>query len=742
MDFEAGFPRRVADAQGQVEPELSQDRWVAVPLRVRASDPKGYANDFSLHDLVSQPGLRRWSEGWAWTHGNGTLGIYTFNQTNMLFGVVSTERGQAGTFLRFGGACMISGEPSALGRIAPGESVHLGTVRYQAVAGGYTEAAYAFRAMLAEQGCRFPKDYNPPVHWEQLYDMEGAWDDRPHRYTKAIVEREAQKGVAYSCEALYLDPGWDTEFGTFLWGEEWLGPRRQFVEEMRSKFGLQVSLHCPLATWVGESSMGPPGWGSWPKESQRTPPAGGLQPELSAPAVRNGRRNLARLPDAKATASSALSGFAIHKVEHLNDGWFGNRASWIAGELPAWAEIDLGGVYQVGEVRLGNDRAGQYADRAATKLRLLVATNYAADSSSSSWQTVAQLDGQSLLAERTFSFPPVRARWVRIEILQSEGGLPRLDEIEVYEAEPVDATEAAAFATSARRGPPPAPRDAGTRLCLGSKQYLDEAERRLLANCADGVAFVMYDGNGWNGGCLNPHHGHPVPYQKEDHVRANLELAQRVHAKYPKVLIEMHDMLAAGSPVRLTPVYYKYGLPRSYDENWGFELMWDSMDDLQQGRARSLYYYDLGCNVPIYLHITLKKDNESCVVLWWYASTCRHLGIGGTSPKPSVVAAQKQAMQRYRQLDRFFKRGEFYGLGEEIHLHVLPKEQALVLNVFNLSDEARPRRGSIPLAKLGLDPARAYVSSEGWAKVEGGVLKLDAEMAPWSARVAHLQGNK
>ena len=55
----------------------------------------------------------------------------------------------------------------------------------------------------------------------------------------------------------------------------------------------------------------------------------------------------------------------------------------------------------------------------------------------------------------------------------------------------------------------------------------------------------------------------------------------------PSVLIEMHDMLAGGSTERMTPVYYKYGLPGSYDENWGFELMWDPMADIRSGRART-----------------------------------------------------------------------------------------------------------------------------------------------------------
>ncbi len=289
-DFEAGFQRRVTDRSGDVLPELRNDRWVAVPLRVRATDSQGAANDFAIADLLTTPGYEptvdkdqhyirvrsrhRRSEGWAWTHNDSTLGIFVFNQENMLFSVVSTNREPDGATLRFGGACMISGEPAALTRIAPGQTVDLGLVRYESMAGGYMEALYAFRRMLDERGCRFPADYDPPVHWEQLYDMSGAWEDRLHRYTKAALEKEAAKGRAYSCEALYLDPGWDTDFGTFLWGEDWLGPRRRFVREIEGKYGLKLSLHCPLATWMSHQVQ----LGNWRgrnmAESGKAPGAG------------------------------------------------------------------------------------------------------------------------------------------------------------------------------------------------------------------------------------------------------------------------------------------------------------------------------------------------------------------------------------------------------------------------------------------------------------------------------------
>ncbi|MEW6253124.1 MAG: discoidin domain-containing protein, partial [Planctomycetota bacterium] len=680
-------------------------------------------------------------EGWAWTHGEHTLGIFAFCQEHMLFSVVTPETTPASKVLLFGGACMLGGEPAALTRIAAGQTIELGFTRYQTVRGGFTEAAHAFRALLDERGCRFPADYNPPVHWEQLYDMSGAWNDRPNQYTRAVLEKEAAKGRAFSCEALYLDPGWDTDFGTFLWGEAWLGPQRDFARLIEAQYGLKLALHCPLATWMSHPVVS---WGigavrSWPKAAARMAPPGG--PELRVPAMRDGRRNLALAPSAKPATSSVYQDGAlpIHQTAHLNDGWYGNTASWIAGRLPAWAEIDLGSEQRISRVVLSNDHLRQYSDRTITSLRVLVAMEYAADSAAPAWREVAQYRGEGFQSEEVLDFPPAEARWVRIDIPAGSAktleDVPRLDEIEVYEAAPAAEADARGFEQAARRGPAPAT-TAGSQICLASKQYLDEAERRLLACCAAGAIFLMFDGNGWNGGCLNPDHGHPVPYRMEDHARANLDLVQRIHAKYPRVLIELHDPIAGPNMARYVPVYYKYGLPGSFDENWAFELMWNPIDDLRAGRARSLYYYALGCNVPAYLHIDLRTDNAECIVLWWYASTCRHLGIGGTHPTPAVVEAQKQAMRLYRQWDRFFKRGEFHGLAEDVHFHVLPAENAFVVNVFNLSDEPATRTASIDLRKLGLDPQRTYAGSQDWGRVRDGRFELTITLPPWSARVA------
>ena len=584
-NFATGMRRRIADAVGRIAPELKNDRLIAIPFRHRPSDPSDFDIDFQLADLIQQPGREhrantgspswpqygylpsmQWaSEGWAWTHGEHTLGIFKFNQEAMEFGVLSPETDEDGLDLRFGGANMVAGDPSSLCNILPGQTIKLGLTRYETVKGDYKQAFYAFRAFLDENGCRFPKSYNPPVHWNELYDNPewhlssagepaGPRMTRQLTYTKSLIEEEAKKACEYNCESLYLDPGWDTDFGTFLWGEQWLGPRKQFIQEIRKRYGLGVSLHCPLATWVSRDRRGV---SNWPSDA-------------------------------------------------------------------------------------------------------------------------FQMDADG-------------------EIVEGE-------------------------------------------ICLGSQQYLNQAAKRLLDHCTDGIVFLMFDGNWWNGGCWNPKHGHPVPYRMEDHIRANVELARRIHEKYPGVLIEMHDMIAGGSVQRYTPVYYKYGLPGSYDENWGFELMWEPMEDIRSGRACSLYYYNLGCNVPIYLHIDLRDDNEHCLVLWWYASTCRHLGIGGTHNNPAVAQAQKLAMKKYHQLEQFYKRGEFYGMHQEAHVHVLREEQAFVVNLFNLSDESRIVSGTIGFEEMSLTRDSWYINPKGGEfDSHSGTFSISHRMPPWSAEVIEVR---
>lgn len=731
-DLVIGLTRAAAD--------LGADRFAAMPLRRRADRLE--AQDYSTAQILTEPGWEYrhnaafsrpksapaphyFAEGWVWAHGTELVAIYSHAAEVMRWSVVAPEGADR---LRFGGLSMVSGQPDALASLPAGASLDLGVTRYVSLRGGWADAAAVYRAWLDSLGYRFPADFDPPVHWEQLYDMEGDWNDRPRRYTLAKLELQAQQGVAYHTEALYLDPGWDTTFGSLLWGP-WLGTPAGFVADLAARHGLKTSLHCPLAPWstTPGMGMGPVNTADWPAAALRQPPDLAAPDELRAPALRDGRRNLALLPAATASASSTIAGYAIHQVAHLIDGWAGNSNSWVAETMPAWVEIDLGAAYTLGAVRLGNDDSQAYHDRQTVGLTVRLAAEPDA------WVTVAE-DTAPLTTARELTFAPTRARWVRLELAASLGNSARLDEVEVLEATALPARDHAAWEASVRRGEPGPAASANEPLfCFGSQQYLAAAEQRLLDLAAAGVTFFMYDGTWYSGDCADPAHGHPIPYRVSDHLRACLDLCRRVKAQYPDIVIELHDMLAGGDRPRMTPVYYGYA-PDTYDDNWGFELMWDPMADLRQGRGLALYDYNLGCNIPAYLHIDLRKDNQHAVMLWWFASTCRHLGIGGTHADPVAAAAQREAMAYYARHAAHFKRGEFHGLSEEVHVHSL--DGSAVVNAFNLSDEPRRIIARRPLAALDLPTDRALTSDQPWLTVADGQLRIAVDLPPWGAAVA------
>ena len=90
-------------------------------------------------------------------------------------------------------------------------------------------------------------------------------------------------------------------------------------------------------------------------------------------------------------------------------------------------------------------------------------------------------------------------------------------------------------------------------------------------------------------------------------------------------------------------------------------------------------------------------------------------------------------MKLYSQLQDFFKRGDFYGINEEIHIHTLPEKQESVINIFNLSDSAKVTEGSITLKEIGLDPEKNYSADKDWIIISKGKLTIRKEMKPWDA---------
>ncbi len=87
---------------------------------------------------------------------------------------------------------------------------------------------------------------------------------------------------------------------------------------------------------------------------------------------------------AKASASGTLPGYAIHKLEHLNDGKTGNDHSWISSTVGAgWVQLDLPASTRIQRAVWSRDRTGTLGDRVVTGYRIEAATE------PGRWATVA-----------------------------------------------------------------------------------------------------------------------------------------------------------------------------------------------------------------------------------------------------------------------------------------------------------------------------------------------------------------
>ena len=101
--------------------------------------------------------------------------------------------------------------------------------------------------------------------------------------------------------------------------------------------------------------------------------SGGAQPCIDEWEVlrEDGVNVAAAARGAKASASSTLPGYAIHKLEHINDEKVGNSHSWISNESDGGVlRIDFAEPSVIRSMRWGRDRMGQFRDRLASAYKI------------------------------------------------------------------------------------------------------------------------------------------------------------------------------------------------------------------------------------------------------------------------------------------------------------------------------------------------------------------------------------
>ncbi|MDB6032633.1 MAG: Planctomycete cytochrome [Verrucomicrobiales bacterium] len=113
--------------------------------------------------------------------------------------------------------------------------------------------------------------------------------------------------------------------------------------------------------------------------------ATGGEPCIDELEVWSGNRNVALATNGtKPTASGSLSGYDIHKLEHVNDGRAGNNRSWISSESGrGWVQLEFPRPERIDRIVWGRDRDGQFKDRLATNYRIEAATT------TNAWKVVA-----------------------------------------------------------------------------------------------------------------------------------------------------------------------------------------------------------------------------------------------------------------------------------------------------------------------------------------------------------------
>ena len=134
----------------------------------------------------------------------------------------------------------------------------------------------------------------------------------------------------------------------------------------------------------------------------------------------------------KVTASGSVQS-ANHKLEHINDGVYGNSSSWMSStDGTGWVMFELPQAMRIGKVVWSRDRQQQYTDRLATAYTL------EAGVAAEQLTTLTDLGPARTAVQPTINtdrIAPVTARRLRFTVLATNGLAPCIDELEVFNSD-------------------------------------------------------------------------------------------------------------------------------------------------------------------------------------------------------------------------------------------------------------------------------------------------------------------
>lgn len=134
----------------------------------------------------------------------------------------------------------------------------------------------------------------------------------------------------------------------------------------------------------------------------------------------------------KVTASGSVNS-ENHKLEHINDGEYGNSSSWMSSTNGSgWVMFELPQATRIGKVVWSRDRQQQYTDRLATAYTL------EAGVTQELLETLTHLGPARRAVQpaiNTDRVTPLKAKRLRFTVLATNGLEPCIDELEVFNSE-------------------------------------------------------------------------------------------------------------------------------------------------------------------------------------------------------------------------------------------------------------------------------------------------------------------